>query len=160
MLAFMPRVNDVFVHDIVLGTTEKASKCPCGTDEDEESGRARLNANGTAVAFDSYAKNLLVNLGDTNQGGTELEVPEGRNHFAKINQRQRSSGNWAAKSEIMNNLIRDFNVIRHKAGVDKCTLHDLRRSAITIWAGNLPIQVVQQLAGHSDIWPGSIPGNT
>jgi len=64
-----PWVNDVFVHDMVLGTTEKVSKCPCGTEGDEESGRARLNANGTAVAFDSYAKNLLVNLGDTNQDG-------------------------------------------------------------------------------------------
>jgi len=31
------------------------------------------------------------------------------------------------------------------------TLHDLRRSAITNWARHLPIQVVQQLAGHSDI---------
>jgi len=33
----------------------------------------------------------------------------------------------------------------------KCTLHDLRRSAITNWAQTLPIQVIQQLAGHSDI---------
>jgi len=30
-------------------------------------------------------------------------------------------------------------------------LHDLRRSAITNWAQKLPIQVVRQLAGHSDI---------
>jgi integrase len=30
-------------------------------------------------------------------------------------------------------------------------LHDLRRSTITNWAKELPIQVVQQLAGHSDI---------
>lgn len=32
-----------------------------------------------------------------------------------------------------------------------CTLRDLRRSAITNWAMHLPIQVVQQLAGHSSI---------
>jgi len=64
-----PWVRDVFVHDMVLGTTEKVSKCPCGTDGDDESGWARLNANGTAVVFDSHAKNLLVNLGDTNQDG-------------------------------------------------------------------------------------------
>ena len=30
-------------------------------------------------------------------------------------------------------------------------IHDLRRSAITNWAQHLPIQVVQQLAGHSNI---------
>ena len=54
-------------------------------------------------------------------------------------------------SQITSNLVRDFSVIRHRAGVKKCTLHDLRRSAITNWAQKLPIQVVQQLAGHSDI---------
>ena len=38
-----------------------------------------------------------------------------------------------------------------KASVDECVIHDLRRSAITNWAKKLPIQVVQELAGHSDI---------
>jgi len=37
------------------------------------------------------------------------------------------------------------------SGIADCTLHDLRRSAITNWAQQLPIQVVQQLAGHSNI---------
>ncbi|UCE46301.1 MAG: site-specific integrase [Phycisphaerales bacterium] len=41
--------------------------------------------------------------------------------------------------------------ICRKAGVTKCSLHDLRRSAITNWAKKLPIQVVQQLSRHSDI---------
>jgi hypothetical protein len=54
-------------------------------------------------------------------------------------------------SQTANNLIRSFNVICRRAGVKKCTLHDLRRSAITNWAQKLPIQVVQQLAGHSDV---------
>jgi len=31
------------------------------------------------------------------------------------------------------------------------TVHDLRRSCITNWARELPIHVVQKLAGHSDI---------
>jgi len=52
---------------------------------------------------------------------------------------------------VVNNIARDFGVIRLHAGVAKRTLHDLRRSAITNWAQKLPIQVVQQLAGHSDI---------
>jgi len=30
-------------------------------------------------------------------------------------------------------------------------IHDLRRSAITNWAKYLPIQVTQQLAGHSSL---------
>ncbi len=38
-----------------------------------------------------------------------------------------------------------------RAGVGPYTLHDLRRACITNWALHLPIHVVQQLAGHSDI---------
>jgi Tol biopolymer transport system component len=64
-----PYIYDVFIHDMILGTTEKVSRCPCGTDGDGESGRAMVNRNGTAVAFDSYAKNLLLNFGDTNGDG-------------------------------------------------------------------------------------------
>ena len=64
---------------------------------------------------------------------------------------RREIGNWSPTSEVVNNLARDFGVVRQRAGVEKCTLHDLRRSAITNWAQKLPIQVVQQLAGHSDI---------
>ena len=55
------------------------------------------------------------------------------------------------RSEIINNIWKNFTQLRQKAGVHKCTLHDLRRSAITNWAQSLPIQVIQQLAGHSDI---------
>ncbi len=64
-----PYIYDVFVRDMILGTTEKVSKCPCGTDGDEGSSRPSLNTDGTAVAFDSHAKNLLLNFGDTNQDG-------------------------------------------------------------------------------------------
>ena len=59
--------------------------------------------------------------------------------------------NWVTRSQIINNLDRSFRLLRCKAGVDECVIHDLRRSAITNWAKNLPIQVVQQLAGHEDI---------
>ena len=65
--------------------------------------------------------------------------------------RRRTVGNWTPISDVINNLVRDFGQIRKRAGVSKCTLHDLRRSAITNWAQKLPIQVVQQLAGHADI---------
>ena len=68
----------------------------------------------------------------------------------RIKQR-RKDGRWNSRSEIINNLRTNFHRIRRRAGVAECTLHDLRRSAITNWAKKLPIQVVQQLAGHSDI---------
>ena len=61
------------------------------------------------------------------------------------------TGKWNSTCHTQNNLIRDFEVIQRRAGVPKCILHDLRRSAITNWAQYLQIQVVQQLAGHSNI---------
>jgi integrase len=70
--------------------------------------------------------------------------------FKKIRERQKV-GKWNPRSEVINNLRKNFHAIRRRAGVTECTLHDLRRSAITNWASQLPIQVVQQLAGHSDI---------
>ena len=70
--------------------------------------------------------------------------------FRRIKQRE-AAGRWNARSEPVNNLGRDLDVIRRRSGIAPCTLHDLRRSAITNWAQRLPIQVVQQLAGHSNI---------
>ncbi len=58
---------------------------------------------------------------------------------------------WSNLKAIKNNLNRDFDVIRRRAGIAKCTLHDLRRSAITNWAQALPIQAVQHFTGHSNI---------
>jgi integrase len=70
--------------------------------------------------------------------------------FKHIKQRE-AKGRWNPRSDAINNLGRDFDVIRRRSGIAPCTLHDLRRSAITNWAQRLPIQVVQQLAGHSNI---------
>jgi integrase len=64
---------------------------------------------------------------------------------------RQQKGKWNSRSELVNNLIRHFNLIRTKANIVACTIHDLRRSAITNWAKALPIQVVQELAGHADI---------
>ena len=58
---------------------------------------------------------------------------------------------WNGKSEHVNNMGKNFGKICTRARVGNCSLHDLRRSAITNWARRLPIQVVQQLAGHSKI---------
>jgi len=65
--------------------------------------------------------------------------------------RRQQTGHWNSRSEVINNLDRDFRVLRREAGIEECTIHDLRRSAITNWAKKLPIQVVQQLAGHTSI---------
>ena len=51
----------------------------------------------------------------------------------------------------MNNLNRRLATLRSRAGLEKFTYHDLRRSCITNWAKVLPAHVVQKLAGHSDI---------
>jgi integrase len=70
--------------------------------------------------------------------------------FGLIKTREKA-GKWNARCPGVNNAVRDFGVIRKRAGIAKCTLHDLRRSAITNWAKYLPIQVTQQFAGHSNI---------
>jgi integrase len=50
-----------------------------------------------------------------------------------------------------NNVWRDFDAIRRKAGLPKCCMHDLRRSFCTNLSRAMPMHVVQELAGHSDI---------
>ena len=49
------------------------------------------------------------------------------------------------------NLWRDFQAIRTRAGLPKCSFHDLRKSYCTNLAGAVPLHVVQELAGHADI---------
>jgi integrase len=49
------------------------------------------------------------------------------------------------------NTWRDFQAIREKAGLPKCSFHDLRKSYCTNLAGAIPLHVVQELAGHADI---------
>lgn len=50
-----------------------------------------------------------------------------------------------------NNSWRDFNAIRRRAGLPECSMHDLRKSFCTNLARSMPMHVVQELAGHSDI---------
>ena len=66
-------------------------------------------------------------------------------------QQQVKSGKWRDDQDLINNVLRRFKTICRKAGVGPYTIHDMRRSCITNWAKQLPIHVVQQLAGHSDI---------
>jgi integrase len=87
----------------------------------------------------------------------QAHAPEGHpyifistDRLQKIRLRQ-ERGNWTSRSQVINNMGRHLAMILSQARVAEFTLHDLRRSAITNWARELPIQVVQQLAGHSDI---------
>ena len=48
-------------------------------------------------------------------------------------------------------IWRDFQTIREKAGLPKCSFHDLRKSYCTNLANAVPLHVVQELAGHADI---------
>ncbi len=49
------------------------------------------------------------------------------------------------------NVWRDFQAIRVKVGLPQCSLRDLRKSYCTNMAAVLPMHIVQELAGHSDI---------
>ena len=105
-------------------------------------------------------KNRVVPMSEESSNflaAIQAEAPEGypyvfiaparlRRIFERI-----GAGKWHDRSEVINNMNKNFKAIRTKAGIDECTIHDLRRSAITNWAKKLPIQVVQQLAGHSNI---------
>jgi len=101
------------------------------------------------VPISEETEQLLANL----QEDTPVRHPYvfiSPRRLQRIKER-RKTGKWDSRRQIINNMGRQFEAILSKAGVAECTLHDLRRSAITNWAQKLPIQVVQQLAGHSDI---------
>lgn len=107
------------------------------------------NRKNRIVPMSDESSQLLVNI--------QAQAPEGHSYvfvspkrLERIKQR-RKIGKWNPRSALVNNLTRDFNVVRRRANVAECTIHDLRRSAITNWAQRLPIQVVQTLAGHSNI---------
>lgn len=57
-------VADVFVRDLVAGTTERASVDNDGNQSNGASGGARVSGDGQSVSYDSVATNLVV--GDTN----------------------------------------------------------------------------------------------
>ena len=108
--------------------------------------KARKNR---VVPISDEALKLLVDI--------QVDAPEGHPYIfispirlERIRKRIKA-GKWNERSEIINNINRNFAYIRIKAEVDKCTIHDLRRSAITNWSQKLPFQVVHKLAGHSNI---------
>ena len=49
------------------------------------------------------------------------------------------------------NTWRDFQAVRRKAGLPKFSIHDLRKNYCTNLSAAIPMHVVRELAGHSDI---------
>ncbi len=107
------------------------------------------NRKNRVVPMSDETAQLLVNM--------QVKAPEGHPYIFVSPQRlerileRRNTHKWNSRSELIHNMTRRFTKIRCQANVAKCTIHDLRRSAITNWAHQLPIQVVQTLAGHADI---------
>jgi integrase len=101
------------------------------------------------VPMSAESTQLLANIqAESKEGFPYILISPER--LKRIKQREQES-RWNPRSDTVNNIGRDFDVIRRRSGIAQCTIHDLRRSAITNWAQHLPIQVVQQLAGHSNI---------
>jgi integrase len=97
---------------------------------------------------DETARLLAEMQLQTTEGNPYIFISPER--LQRIRQRKKD-GKWNSRSQIINNVREDFQNIRCLAGLAEFTLHDLRRSAITNWSQRLPIQVVQKLAGHSDM---------
>ncbi len=57
-------VNDIFLHNMATGTTIRISVASDGTEANDESGFANVCADGSVVAYSSFATNLVA--GDTN----------------------------------------------------------------------------------------------
>ncbi|MCF7955182.1 MAG: tyrosine-type recombinase/integrase [Phycisphaerae bacterium] len=87
----------------------------------------------------------------------QVDAPDGHpyifispNRLHRIFERMKAC-KWHDRSEVINNMNKNFKTIRIKSGIEECTIHDLRRSAITNWTKKLPFQVVHKLAGHVSI---------
>jgi integrase len=92
---------------------------------------------------------LLANLqAEATEGCPYVFVPAWRWKYV---QKAKKTGRWQEGQALINNLNRRLTTRRKQAGVGKFTFHDLRRTCITNWARQLPVHVVQKLAGHSDI---------
>ena len=76
----------------------------------------------------------------------QMEATQGQKYVFVI-----GKGPAAGSRVKRQNFTRDFQATRRRAGIPKCTFHDLRKSYCTNLAGSVPLHVVQELAGHADI---------
>ena len=90
------------------------------------------------VPLPNLAVSLLIEL--------QLAAANGQ-EYVFVNSKGPATGDRVKRQ----NVWRDFQAIRRRAGLPACTYHDLRKSYCTNLAGAVPLHVVQELAGHADI---------
>ena len=85
------------------------------------------------------------------EGYPYVFVPPAR--YDHIQNVLRPKGTWTltdARLKVINNLKRSFDKILRRAGIKKGTIHDIRRTAISMWFANgMSEYDVMTLAGHS-----------
>jgi len=134
--------NDVdFINQLIHVRAKERSK-------DNLAWESKTHENRSVPMPEQTAQHLANLQAEAQEGFSYVFISPERFELITLLQKK---AKWSNLKAIKNNLNRDFDVVRRKAGVAKCTLHDLRRSAITNWAQALPIQAVQQFAGHSNI---------
>ena len=79
--------------------------------------------------------------------------PELQAILSKVYSDAQDGSNKVVSEIIVNNIWRDFQVLRRRAGVVKYSkpFHTLRKSCIRDWAESYPAHVVKEWAGHSSL---------
>jgi Tol biopolymer transport system component len=106
-------VPDVFLHDRDLGTTIRVSVATDGTQADDASWDASLDADGSSVAFTSWASNLVPGLGGVRHvylhhiGTSTIRVSEsvaGPADYHAKNPALSRNGRWVVFASAATNL--------------------------------------------------------
>ncbi len=110
------RVRDIFVRDLVAGTTERVSLSPSGIDGNAQSSHAAVSGDGSHVAFESFASNLVAD-DDANTLDVFVAVVEtGAISRASVNSDEVPANGWSQEPTMSD---------------------DGTRVAFTSWATNL-----------------------
>ena len=113
-------VTDVFLHDLVLGTTKRVSVASDGTEGDGPSGLVAISGDGNRVLFRSDAKNLVA--GDTN-GFTDLflrDVAAG----STIRVSTAADGTEADSATVSGDMSRDGQIVLMMSYADNLVTGD------------------------------------
>jgi integrase len=94
---------------------------------------------------------LVDHQAQQQEGYPYVFIPPAR--YDHIQNVLRPQGKWTltdSRLKVVNNIKRDFDEIRKRAGVKIGTVHDIRRTAISMWFANgMSEYDVMTLAGHS-----------
>jgi integrase len=107
------------------------------------------------VDMDSMTVHVRNTPGHTTKSGKERAVPLQLSVvplLQRLDHRGELIFHTEAGTSMANNVARGFNGIVKKAGIERCTMHDLRRTFVSQLAmAGVNQAVVQQLAGHASI---------